>query len=135
MNLADRIQSLRKAKGISQEQLADQIGVSRQSVSKWESEQSTPDLDKIILLSDFFDVTTDYLLKGIEPVKDHRDKSKDLTSKIFYIVSTAFIFIGLFCAFGGWYAEQTMEVVWGVFLALSIGSYLLLKKRVHSTEG
>ena len=135
MNLADRIQSLRKAKGISQEQLADQIGVSRQSVSKWESEQSTPDLDKIILLSDFFDVTTDYLLKGIELVKDNRDKSKDLTSKILYIVSTALIFIGLFCAFGGWYAEQTMEVVWGVFLALSIGSYLLLKKRVHSTEG
>lgn len=121
MNLADRIQSLRKAKGISQEQLADQIGVSRQSVSKWESEQSTPDLDKIILLSDFFDVTTDYLLKGIEPVKDHRDKSKDLTSKIFYIVSTAFIFIGLFCAFGGWYAEQTMEVVWGSMIIQAVG--------------
>lgn len=206
MNLADRIQSLRKAKGISQEQLADQIGVSRQAVSKWESEQSTPDLDKIILLSDFFEVTTDYLLKGIEPVKDNREKSKVLTSKILYIVSTALIFIGLFCAFGGWYAEQTMEVVWGsmiiqavgvagyfiarllsstkatfyvnwlnllgiafmpvsmitgylatllswegwispypmgifhsflfwvVFLVFSVGSYLLLKKRVHSTE-
>ena len=67
MNVADRIQNLRKIKGISQEQLAEAIGVSRQAVSKWESEQSTPDLDKIILMSDFFDVTTDYLLKGIEP--------------------------------------------------------------------
>ena len=121
MNLADRIQSLRKAKGISQEQLADQIGVSRQAVSKWESEQSTPDLDKIILLSDFFDVTTDYLLKGIEPVKDNREKSKDLTSKILYIASTAFIFIGLFCAFGVWYAEQTMEVVWGSMIIQAVG--------------
>ena len=50
MNLADRIQSLRKAKGISQEQLADAIGVSRQAVSKWESEQAVPDLVKLILL-------------------------------------------------------------------------------------
>ena len=62
MNMADRIQHLRKSKGISQEELADKVGVSRQAVSKWESEQSTPDIEKVILLSDFFDVTTDYLL-------------------------------------------------------------------------
>ena len=70
MNVADRIQNLRKTKGISQEQLAEAIGVSRQAVSKWESEQSTPDLEKIVLMSDFFDVTTDYLLKGIEPTNE-----------------------------------------------------------------
>ena len=56
MNIADRIQHLRKSRGISQEELAEQIGVSRQAVSKWESGQSTPDLEKIILLSDYFDV-------------------------------------------------------------------------------
>ena len=49
MNMADRIQYLRKSKGISQEELADKVGVSRQAVSKWESEQSTPDLEKIII--------------------------------------------------------------------------------------
>ena len=43
MNIADRIQHLRKTKGISQEELADKIGVSRQSISKWESEQCIPD--------------------------------------------------------------------------------------------
>ena len=47
MNMADRIQYLRKTNGISQEELADKIGVSRQAVSKWESEQSLPDLGKI----------------------------------------------------------------------------------------
>ena len=57
MNIADRIQILRKSKGISQEELADKIGVSRQAVSKWESEQSTPDIEKIILLSEYFGVT------------------------------------------------------------------------------
>lgn len=53
MTIADRIQSLRKAKGVSQEELADRIGVSRQAVSKWESEQSTPDVEKIVLLSNY----------------------------------------------------------------------------------
>ena len=43
MNMSDRIQYLRKTKGISQEELADKVGVSRQAVSKWESEQSTPE--------------------------------------------------------------------------------------------
>ncbi len=66
MTLADKIVQLRKAKGISQEELAAQIGVSRQAVSKWESGQSTPDVEKIILLSRFFDTTTDYLLLGVE---------------------------------------------------------------------
>ena len=69
MNIADRIQSLRKQKGMSQIELADAIGVSRQAVSKWESEQAIPDLDKIIAMSEIFGTTTDYLLKGIEPVE------------------------------------------------------------------
>ena len=68
MNIADRIQCLRKNKGLSQEELADKVGVSRQAVSKWESEQSTPDIEKIIIMSELFEVTTDYILKGIEPV-------------------------------------------------------------------
>ncbi len=50
--------------------MEEAIGVSRQSVSKWESEHSTTDLEKIVLMSDFFDVTTDYLLKGIEPTNE-----------------------------------------------------------------
>lgn len=75
MNVADRIQNLRKTKGISQEQLADAIGVSRQAVSKWESEQTTPDIDKIILMSEYFDVTTDYLLKGIESTGEIEHKT------------------------------------------------------------
>lgn len=63
MKLAEKIQDLRKKNGLSQEQLADQLGISRQAISKWESEQSSPDIDKIVLLSEFFQVSTDYLLK------------------------------------------------------------------------
>lgn len=68
MNMADRIQYLRKTKGLSQEELANKVGVSRQAVSKWESGQSTPDIEKIIIMSELFEVTTDYILKGVEPV-------------------------------------------------------------------
>ena len=84
MTIADRIQSLRKSKGMSQEELADAVGVSRQAVSKWESEQATPDLDKVIIMSDIFDVTTDYLLKGIEPVEtvDHKTMADVVDQKI-----------------------------------------------------
>lgn len=80
MNMADRIEYLRKTNGISQEELADKVGVSRQAVSKWENEQSLPDLEKIITMSDYFGVTTDYILKGIEPVADKEQKSSELTS-------------------------------------------------------
>ena len=69
MNVADRILLLRKQKGLSQEQLADEIGVSRQLVSKWENEQAIPDMERIMILSEYFETTTDYLLKGIEPIK------------------------------------------------------------------
>lgn len=63
MTLAEKIYNLRKQKGWSQEELAERCEVSRQSVSKWESGQSVPDLSKILMLSDIFQVTTDYLLK------------------------------------------------------------------------
>ena len=63
MILADKIAELRKKNGWSQEELAGQLGVSRQSVSKWESASSIPDLDKILKMSEVFGVSTDYLLK------------------------------------------------------------------------
>ena len=63
MILADKIMTLRKKNGWSQEELASQLGVSRQSVSKWESAGSIPDLDKILQMSRIFGVSVDYLLK------------------------------------------------------------------------
>lgn len=63
MILADKIIDLRKKAGMSQDELAELMDVSRQSVSKWEGKQSVPDLNKILKLSEIFGVTTDYLLK------------------------------------------------------------------------
>lgn len=74
MILADKIMEERKRNGWSQEELAEQLGVSRQSVSKWESAQSVPDLNRILQMAELFGVTTDYLLKD-EIEEKREDKS------------------------------------------------------------
>ncbi len=66
MNFSEKLLTLRKSKDLTQEQLAEQLNVSRQSISKWELGQAIPELDKIVELSNIFDVTMDYLLKPSE---------------------------------------------------------------------
>ena len=63
MIFADKVVQLRKKSGWSQEELAQQLNVTRQYVSKWEGEQSVPDIDKILQMGRMFGVSTDYLLK------------------------------------------------------------------------
>ena len=66
MTLGEKIYALRMREGLSQEAFGEKLGVSRQSVSKWETDQSVPELDKIVAISEFFKVSTDYLLKQTE---------------------------------------------------------------------
>ena len=63
MTLGEKLQRLRKARGMSQEELAAQMGVSRQAVSRWELNIALPDTENVVRLSELFGVTTDYLLK------------------------------------------------------------------------
>lgn len=133
MNLSDRIQTLRKGLGISQEELADRIGVSRQAVSKWESEQSLPDLDKVIALSEYFQVTTDYLLKGIEPTASSTATAR-LGSRLLYIASVGFMFIGLFAGIGSWYYEQTLSCIFGAMIIQAVGVAAYFIGRTLSKE-
>ena len=63
MTLGEKIYKLRIKRGMSQEALGEVLGVSRQSVSKWETDQSLPELDKVVAISEIFEVSTDYLLK------------------------------------------------------------------------
>ena len=66
MNFSEKIFTLRKSNDLTQEQLAEELNVSRQSISKWESGQAIPELEKIVSMSQIFGVTTDYLLKPSE---------------------------------------------------------------------
>lgn len=67
MNLGETIYNLRKEKKLSQGDLAEQLSVSRQSVSKWENNSAVPDLDKLVKLSTIFGVSLDELVKGEMP--------------------------------------------------------------------
>ena len=80
MIFADKLILLRKKAGWSQEELADQMNVTRQSVSKWEGAQSVPDLEKMIRLSELFGVSTDYLLKDEMEEDEHIPPSHDMPS-------------------------------------------------------
>ncbi len=77
MILADKIIFLRKKAGFSQEELAEKLNVSRQSVSKWEGAQSVPDLQRILDMAELFGVTTDYLLKDEIEEAVYTDGSKE----------------------------------------------------------
>ena len=77
MKLGQKIAELRKKSGLSQEALAEKMNVSRQAVSKWESNQSIPDIEKIVDLSELFGVTTDYLLKNGTPSFELPGKSSE----------------------------------------------------------
>ena len=76
MNLADKIQLQRKRKGITQEELGEIMGVSRQTITKWETEQCIPEIKKLIKLSEYFGVTTDYLLKDY--ITDYERNVKEI---------------------------------------------------------
>ncbi len=82
MIIADKIIHLRKKNGWSQEELAEKMNVSRQAVSKWESAQAVPDIDKILMLSELFGVTTDYLLKGETEYAEVRAAENDSLRRV-----------------------------------------------------
>lgn len=74
MNLGEKIFKLRKEKGLSQEVLAEQIGTTRQAVSKWENNQGYPETEKLLQLSNIFEVSTDFLLKDEKSTIDNNEK-------------------------------------------------------------
>ncbi len=86
MILAEKIAYLRKRKDWSQEELADQLEISRQSVSKWESAASIPELDKIIRMSVIFGVSTDFLLKDdydIDVIEERGPEEEPVEGRVF----------------------------------------------------
>lgn len=105
MEFSEKLLKLRKAKDLTQEELAEKLNISRQSVSKWESGQAVPELDKIVALSDIFDVTTDYLLKSSE-IEEMPDTQQELQNKdkkrnkikqcVIYVVGIYLIFIAIY---------------------------------------
>ncbi len=124
MNFGEKLQALRKSRSMSQEQLAERLEISRQSVSKWEVGESVPELDKVVTLSELFGVTTDYLLKEGEPPQPVspavREDKRNTIGQVQYVCSAGIMVIGLFAAFAEWYETQSASAIW-LGLSLQVG--------------
>ena len=102
MNFNEKLIDLRKTKGKSQEELGAELKVSRQTISKWESGQSYPDFQRLVLLSDYFGLTLDELVKDID-VQEVRDKniSNEKINSIYNDVNTAKTFVKWYLIIAG----------------------------------
>lgn len=111
MNIGEKLFELRKEKNLSQEEVADKLNVSRQTISKWETNQSTPDFDKIIPICELFKISTEELLTGKKTEEEERKnieepkvtkeevrrKSAEVvsTSIFIYVASVAFLMVAI----------------------------------------
>ena len=102
MTVGERLLNLRKEKNLSQEELANILDVSRQTVSKWETDQSTPDFDKIVPLCNYFGITTDELLTGRENLQEanKEDRNKSFARNIAIAVAMYIISLVAIILFG-----------------------------------
>ena len=125
MELSERIQQLRKAQGISQEELAARLGVSRQAVSKWECGQSLPDLEKVALLCQCLDTTADYLIRGVEP-----DSRRGHDALPYSIAATAINAMGLIAAASIWDARQETYSIGIGLVIMAVGTMLFFMGQV-----
>ena len=147
MNFSEKLLTLRKANNLTQEQLAEKLDVSRQSISKWESGQASPELEKIVAMSAIFDVTTDYLLKLSEiddlSVKTEmlerqqqmmlvrEQKQKQIFWCILYALAVYLLFFAVYFIghfhFWEWVANPSVFIA-GFFIATAIVIFIFVKK-------
>lgn len=135
MILADKIIALRKKAGWSQEELAEQLGVTRQSVSKWEGAQSVPDMDKVVQMSRLFGVTTDFLLKDeLSEEEDYTRENKakspviGAVSGIYWLLVTAVYLLYTFGPMGNGQPKYSW-FIWAVAGVL-FGAVMLVVKLI-----
>ena len=135
MTIGERLLKLRREKNISQEELANVLDVSRQTVSKWETDQSMPDFDKIVPLCNYFGITSDELLTGNKNIveKNFEDNKKKFARNIaiavmLYIMSLVSIVV---CA------ELIDNAVIGValfFTLIALGTGLIIYSAIAYNE-
>src|SRR5690554_2554687 len=120
MGIGDKIQHLRKLSGLTQEELAEVLQISRQALSKWENNTTKPDLEKIVIISENFKVSTDYLIKDdidFQKVSSHQEATKNVDAKALLLISTLIILGGLIIAIS--MAANATWSVWYYYYPLS----------------
>lgn len=144
--LSEKLYQLRKNSGLSQEQLAEQLNVSRQAISKWESGTAVPESEKLIIISNYFGVSVDYLLKDeeeqVKPVGSVTEENPKTIAGIIICIAgiLSMVIWGLLSIFSPKASDQISESSMitidgnGIFLilcvvAIVVGAGLLLKSK------
>ena len=111
MKLSEKLYWLRKRSGLSQEQLAERLDVSRQAISKWESGVSVPESEKLVVISSYFNVSVDYLLKDeIDSPDTNEPTSSQKKNEIARYVGLGLCILGFLCL-----------IAWGVLMIANPG--------------
>lgn len=132
MTLGEKIQTLRKQAGLSQEALAEQVCVTRQTISKWELDQSTPDLDLLARLSSIFQVSTDYLIKpelvhpGQQPARKSRRLPENLRPLLLAILSALALAAICICLICDYCTSERLSWSWMAGASILAGWCLVL---------
>ena len=91
VTFGERLYELRKNKNISQEELAELLDVSRQSISKWENDKAYPEMTRLLFMSEYFDVSLDYLMRGTEGDESNEDVAVSYKAKNMLMVWNGFV--------------------------------------------
>ncbi len=134
MLLGEKLKKLRKARGLSQEQLADQLNVSRQAISKWELGESIPDTENLILLSKFYGVSIDYLLLNELNISSELETKRSPSLPIFIFGMSALI-IGLILSIVLWCTYQSILMASiGLIIQIISVTVVLIKQSELSSQ-
>ena len=136
MNLGDKLIELRKNAHLSQEEVAFKLNVTRQTVSKWETNQSTPDFDKIVPLCELFEISTDELLTGnkkeesvVEVDKNKKRTTGLVTGILLYFVAISWMIISVpFLLINPVAASAVFILICGIATCIIIYSCIVYKK-------
>lgn len=146
MTIGQRIMQFRKDKKLSQEEVAEKLNVTRQTVSKWETDQSTPDFDKIIPLCELFEISSEELLRGKEETKPEEktiqiDVNKEKRTKglvisiLLYFISIIWIMISVPVLFmNPIVASSIFLFICGIATCVLIYSRIMYKKEKTKEE-
>lgn len=143
MNLGENIRNLRKEKNLSQEQLAQMLNVSRQAISKWESNKAYPDIDNLILLKNIFNVSLDDLVEGGNVIKIKEsiyDSNSSIENNMIYDedeeedeAGENFIFGGFIIGTAvGFITNNTTWCIVGGFLGMGI--FYIIQDKIWSNK-
>lgn len=129
MTLGDKITQLRKQRGLSQDALAHELNISRQSISKWETGASVPELDKLVALSDLFQISLDELVRDTPPTQPPPipEVAPPSTPSQQYILGCILLFLGAFCTVLALVSLRTLLLPGPILIVY--GAICLLVKR------